>query len=97
MNVCRSESENRRKASMGRIGAAPLMPLLSAWLGDSGGESRQFSYRSAQPLSATWHGSLSDVWMTSGWGCRFKRETSRLFDVYQDVATTCPLESNRRD
>lgn len=97
MNVCRSESENRRKASMGRISAAPLMPLPSAWFGDSEGESRRFSYRSARPLSAAWHGSLSDVWPTSGWGCRFKRETSLLFDAYQDAATKRSLESNRHD
>lgn len=82
---------------MGRIGAAPLMPLPSAWLGDSEGESQRFTYRSTRPLSAAWHGFLSNVWPTSGWGCRFKRETSRLFDAYQDVATKHPLESNRLD
>lgn len=82
---------------MGRIGTAPLMPLPSAWLGDSEGESQWFSYRSTRPLSAAWHGFLSNVWPTSGWGCRFKRETSRLFDAYQDVATKHPLESNRLD
>ncbi|RXN31713.1 semaphorin-6D-like isoform X1 [Labeo rohita] len=67
------------------------MPLPSAWLGDSEGESRQFSYRSAWPLSAGWHGSLSDVWSTSGMGYLFERNVSSpasLFDAYQDVATT---------
>ncbi|KAL0171851.1 hypothetical protein M9458_032162, partial [Cirrhinus mrigala] len=67
------------------------MPLPSAWLGDSEGESRRFSYRSTRPLSAGWHGSLSDVWSTSGMGYRVERNVSSpasLFDAYQDVATT---------
>ncbi|KAL1259630.1 hypothetical protein QQF64_010207 [Cirrhinus molitorella] len=81
----------------GRIGAALLMPLPSAWLGDSEGKSRRFSYRSARPLSAGWHGSLSDVWLGMSFQERNVSSAASLFDAYQDVATTRPLESNRRD